>query len=112
MLASLPVDDGVARQGAVHAVRGQAGVVALIQCLLEDPDVGTPHHRRLEHEQPRPGRRRRTWLGRVGGSAEYDDLRGVDHDQNLVVAVPYGRFPAMAMDAAGAAEVVNVARPA
>src|SRR6266702_4790941 len=112
MLASLPVENGVARRGAVDAVGGQAGVVALIQRVLDDTDVGPPHHRRLEHEQPWLDRRRRAWSGRVGGAAEGDDLRGVDHDQHVVVAYPGGRWPAMAMDAAVAIEAVNVARPA
>jgi len=64
--ASLPVEDGVAGRGAVGAVGGQAGVVELIQGLLDDADVGTGHHRRLEHEHPGLGRWYRARLGQVG----------------------------------------------
>ena len=39
---SLPVEDGVAGRGAVGAVGGQAGVVALIQGLLDERGTSAP----------------------------------------------------------------------
>jgi hypothetical protein len=48
----------------------------------------------------------------VGGAAEPDHLGGVDHGQDLGVALSGGRVPAVPVDATLAVVAVDVARPA